>query len=443
LHLDEAFHGEVTGHVYAQPLYWQPEGSGPAMLIVATESDMVHALDARTGTEIWKRSLGKPIPRSSLLCGNIDPLGVTGTPVIDEAGAAIYLDAAVDGSSGPRHLVFGLSLKDGSLLPGWPVDVEEALRDAKPPFIARNQDQRGALAILDGSVYVPFGGHYGDCGDYHGFVVGIPLSGSRQVRSFATPARGGGIWTPGGIASDGRSLFVATGNTIGATEFGDGEAVLRLVPDLHQPSDKRDVFAPSDWRALDERDADLGGTNPLQLDLDAPGGKQAVILVIGKNGTAYILDRNNLGGIGGALVSDRVALGITITAPAAFASAEGTFVAYRGTGAHCLSAAAGGGLFVLKIRPAAPPVVETAWCASLRGYGSPMVTTTDGRANPIVWIVGAEGDSLLHGFRGDTGEAIFTGPPERMGGLRRFQTPIATSDRLYVAADGRVYAFAF
>jgi len=71
------------------------------------------------------------------------------------------------------------------------------------------------------------------------------------------------------------------------------------------------------------------------------------------------------------------------------------------------------------------------------------VTTTDGRLNPIVWIVGAEGDNQLHGFRGDTGEALFTGPAQGMRGLRHFQTLIATDERLYVAADGAVYAFGF
>jgi hypothetical protein len=78
----------------------------------------------------------------------------------------------------------------------------------------------------------------------------------------------------------------------------------------------------------------------------------------------------------------------------------------------------------------------------LRGAGSPVVTTTDGHSDPIVWIAGAEGDNRLHGFRGDTGEAIF-GSNEVMTGLRHFQTLIATESRLFVAADGRLYAFAF
>jgi|SRR6516162_2322973 len=79
--------------------------------------------------------------------------------------------------------------------------------------------------------------------------------------------------------------------------------------------------------------------------------------------------------------------------------------------------------------------------AELRGRGSPIVTTTDGRSNPIVWILGAEGDDRLHAFRGDTGEPIIASEP--LSGLRRFQTLIATPDRLYVGANGRIYAFKF
>src|SRR5690242_10435479 len=161
LHLDDNFHGQVSGHVYAQPLYWQPPGSSTGMLVVATEDATVHALDGSTGHEIWQRSLGRPVPRSSLGCGNINPLGITGTPAIDEQTAAIYLDAALSEPSGPHHRLFALSLKDGKILPGWPVDVGDALRAEQQAFNARDQNERGALAILDGTLYVPFGGHYG------------------------------------------------------------------------------------------------------------------------------------------------------------------------------------------------------------------------------------------------------------------------------------------
>ena len=194
IRLDPSFHPLISGHLYAQPLYWRPPGSSSGQLFVATEDNNVYAIDAGSGHEIWVRSLGRPVPLSTLDCGNIDPLGITGTPVIDQATQAIYVAAMVGEAAGPHHRVFALSLKDGSPLPGWSVDVAEALAARGQRFNARDQNQRGALAILDGHVYVPYGGHYGDCGDYHGWVVGISVQNPRDVVSWSTRGRGGGIF---------------------------------------------------------------------------------------------------------------------------------------------------------------------------------------------------------------------------------------------------------
>jgi outer membrane protein assembly factor BamB len=445
LHLDKEFEARVSGHVYAQPLYWRPPSSRSGMLIVATENDTVHALDAVTGKEVWQRALGKPVSRSLLRCGNINPLGITGTPVIDEVSGTVYLDAAVEDSSGPRHLIFGMWLKDGSSVAGWPVDVAAAMEAKHLTFNPRDQSQRAALSILDGTLYVAFGGHFGDCGQYHGWVVGVSLDNSSKVDSWSTRARGGGIWAPGGLSTVGHSLFLATGNTLGAETWGDGEAIFRLGPDLRRTNNEKDFFAPLNWRALDNEDADLGGTNPLFLDAPKMNGTQALILALGKDGRAYILDRNNLGGIGGSLAVKTVIQGPIRTAPATFSTADAVFVALQGEGSDCPTRRGSNALTVLKIRAGSPPTMTTPWCGALSGAGAPIVTTTDGHANPIVWILGAEGDNRLHGFKGDTGEPLFSGggAAELMTGLRHFQTLIATDDRLYVGADGRVYAFAF
>ncbi len=443
LRLDEGFRPKISGNVYAQPLYWRAPGSKSEILLLATENNVVYAIDAGAGGEIWKRTLGNPVARSSMPCGNIDTLGVTGTPVIDEATKAIYLDAAIEAPAGLRHLIFALSLKDGSILPGWPIDVQDALAAIGQDFKPLVQNQRGALTILQGTLYAAFGGHGGDCGDYHGIVVGISLSDPRSVRSWATRAHGGGIWAPGGISSDGKSLFVATGNSRDTTIWGDGEAVVRLAPDLHRSDDNKDFFAPSDWKALDDHDTDLGGSNPLPLDVPTPTGDQALILALGKDGKAYLLDRDDLGGIGGALAVETVAIGAIRAAPAAFPVGDDIFVAFQAQGAHCPAPHDEAGLTVLKIAAGSPPTMRTAWCAALSGGGLPIVTTTDGRANPIVWILGAEGDNKLHGFRGDTGAALFAGPPQGLAGLRHFQTLIAADHRLYVGADGTIYAFDF
>ena len=443
LHLDPGFQPRFPGHVYAQPLYWQPPGSQTPMLVVATEDDGVHAIDARSGNEIWAKSLGRPVLLSTQPCGNIDPLGITGTPVIDESTQAVYLDAMVGDASGPHHRIFALSLKDGSILPGWPVDVADALAARGQRFNARFQNQRGALAVLDGRIYVPFGGHFGDCGDYRGWIIGIRLQDPRDIVTWSTRGRGGGIWAPGGISSEGRSLFVTTGNTLGATTWSDGEAVFRLSPQLRHSDRPQDFFAPSDWHALDARDADLGGTNPLPLDVPAAAGSRPLVLALGKDTRAYLLDRNNLGGIGGSVAAALVATYPIRTAPAAYPGGDGVFVAFQGQGSDCPAPRRDNNLTVLKINAGSAPSIATAWCGAFKGEGSPVVTTTDGRSNPIVWIVGAEGDGRLHGYRGDTGEPLFPGggPAEAMTGLRRFQTLLPAGGRLYVGADGRIYAF--
>src|SRR6266700_1513915 len=279
---------------------------------------------------IGVRRTGKPASLSAFRCGNIDPLGITGTPAIDEASGALYLDAMVSDAAGPRHRLFALSLTDGSVLPGWPVDVADALRAAGEDFDSRVQNQRGALLILNDTLYVPYGGFFGDCGDYHGWVVGVPLRDPRHLTAWRSRGRGAGIWAPGGVATDGKSLYVATGNTVGAAEWSDGEAVFRLAPDLRHSADKAEFFAAADWRALDARDADLGGTNPLPLDLPSAGGAQPVVLALGKDERAYVLDRRDLGGIGGGLAAQQVATGPIRTAPAAYPGPDGVYVAFEG-----------------------------------------------------------------------------------------------------------------
>jgi hypothetical protein len=444
MHRDADFDGRVEGHIYAQPLFWHFRQTNRKLVIVATEDNTVYALDARNGKVAWRKSLGAPVPRSALPCGNISPLGITGTPAIDSIKDAIYLDAMVQAQDGSaQHLIFGLSVGDGAVLPGFPVNVAEALRARGLAFAPRFQNQRGALLIAENKLYIPYGGHFGDCGQYHGWVVGIDLNDPRSVFAWGTRGFGGGVWAPGGISYDGRSLFVATGNTDGAAEWADGEAVIRLGLDLKTSQDPRDFFAPTDWKALDSADADLGGVGALPLDVRDPDGKTALLLALGKDGKAYLLDRMNLGGIGGARDVQRVARNYPRTAPAVLPTQNGSYVAFEGSGASCPNGVSNGGLTVLKIDAHPAPKVSAAWCGAVYGRGAPIVTTDDDNSNPIFWMVGAEGDNRLHGFRADTGASVFSGggPGDAMTGLRHFVTILATDGRLFIAADGRIYAF--
>jgi len=441
LHLDAAFNVHIQGRANAQPLYLAaPDGRD--RLIVATEENNVYVLDAATGATIVQRNLGAAVRLSQLPCGNIDPLGVTGTPIVDPTSGTLFLDAMTipTGSSSPTHLVFALSVDDLSTKPGWPLDV--AARVQSPVrFVSTVQNQRSALAILNGTLYIAYGAHAGDCGNYHGWVVAVPVSTPNNVIAWSTRASGGGIWGPGGIASDGASLFVATGNTFGVTQWGDGEAIIRLPPSLSFSQQTTDFFRPTDWLNLDQRDLDLGGSGPVLLTV-SNSSPSHLIVALGKDGTAYLVDQSNLGGESAtAVFSDQVSSSEIINAAAAYKTTQSSYVVFRANGTHCPGGQVGD-LVALRIS-GTPPTFQTAWCASQNGKGSPIVTTTDGQANVIVWGLGAEGDGRLHGFDGDTGQVVFAGggSSDAMGGISRFQTPIVANGRLFVAGTDRVYAF--
>src|SRR6266540_5706609 len=94
---DLGFDGTIVGNVYAQPLYIEGGPNG-AMVIAVTESNNVYALNATTGTVIWQRNDIGPAVTSGLPCGNINPAGITGTPVVDLASRRLFFDVLIAGS---------------------------------------------------------------------------------------------------------------------------------------------------------------------------------------------------------------------------------------------------------------------------------------------------------------------------------------------------------
>src|SRR3984893_9617799 len=120
---DLGFNGTIMGNVYAQPLYIENGPGGAAMVIAVTESNNVYALDAATGAVIWQRNVGTAIT-SGLPCGNINPLGITGTPVVDLSSRSLFLDAETTPSAGTfKHLIYSLNVDTGAIKAGWPNDI--------------------------------------------------------------------------------------------------------------------------------------------------------------------------------------------------------------------------------------------------------------------------------------------------------------------------------
>jgi hypothetical protein len=240
---------------------------------------------------------------------------------------------------------------------------------------------------------------------------------------------------------------VATGNTFGANTWSDGEGVLRLGAGPTYSQQAKDYFAPSNWKSLDNSDTDIGSSGAVLVDV--PGATPSKLAVaMGKNGVAYLLDRSNLGGIGTGngitgegVTSARVSNGTLIQGEVAYTTSQGTYVVFNGSALNC--PASNGDLGALRISKTSPPQISVAWCANQGGGGSPIVTTTDGHANAVVWGLGAGSSDRLRAFDGDTGQVLFdgTGAQNAMQNLRRYQTPIAAKGRIFVAGDNALYAF--
>jgi outer membrane protein assembly factor BamB len=454
LHMDKSFQAAIEGPTHAQPLYFDAGSGGRDLVLTTTEQNLVYALDAANGSVVWQKKLGDPVILSALPCGNLDPLGITGTPIIDLASKRLFVAAMTtpDGGATKRHKVFALSLDDGSVIDGWPLEVSAVVKSGTTSFDSSIQNQRGALALLNGVLYVPYGAHGGDCGVYHGWVLGIPIDKPSGVEAFATKAACGGIWAVGGLASDGTSIFAATGNTRATDVWAHGEAILRLRPavagvPMRFTEAPMDYFAPSDWLALDGGDVDLGGTGPILVDV--PGATpEHLVLAHGKNGVVYVLDRDNLGGIGKGdgktgegLVSAKVSTIGIITGPVTYRTDQGTYVVAHGGGIGC--PAAPGDITAIKLSPTAPPKISVAWCAYESSNASPMVTTTDGHSEAILWGIGAGSSNKLLGFDGDNGQVIFAGggPEDTMANIQQLTTAIVAKGRIFVATDTGVYAF--
>jgi hypothetical protein len=441
LHVDQTFAPLFTGLAYAQPLFVDGMG-GRDLLLVATEADQVSAFDAADGSMMWQRTLGSPQPMpdpaDGAPCGRINPMGITDTPVVDFAARTMFFDAMIRDNNAAHHRIYALSIDDGSTQPGYPIDVGTAISANGVAFLPAPQGSRGALTRLADTVFVPYGGLNGDCGTYHGWVVAVPEHDPAALTSFVTSDLRAGIWNPGGVSSDGTSVFAVTGNGEGGATWGDSEAVLRLRPDATFSGAANDYWAPSNWQQLDALDLDLGGSPALVVDV--PGATPSALLAaFGKDGNVYLLDREHLGGIRAPLASLAASTTAIINAPASYRTALGTYLVFRGHGvASCPGVTTTSNLIAVRIEPSSPPTLTLAWCSGAGGgKGSPIATTIDGTNEAIVWYLGTAdiGDGRLHGFDGDTGAVVFAGggPNDIMYNTVEFVTPIYAKGTIYIA----------
>jgi len=281
--LRRGWSAHLDGAVYAEPIIIGSTG------IVATEHDTAYALSLKTGKIVWARHFGTPVPTSALPCGNINPLGITGTPAFDQASGLIFV---VTETTGAVHTLWALAAGSGAVR--WHRNLDVTRRDRHA------EQERAAVLVVGKRVIVAFGGLYGDCGNYIGYVTATATSGRGSTAVYAVPsAREAGSWAPAGpVEGPGGRIYLSLGNGAATTGSWDGsDSVIALDPTTLR---RVAAFAPTSWPADNANDLDLGSSSPVPV--------MGKILITGKRGTAYLL-APSLGGahqIGGQLASRRV-----------------------------------------------------------------------------------------------------------------------------------------
>lgn len=292
--LGRAWSVDLGGAVRGQPVV------AGGLVIAATEGNRVVALDPATGSVTWSVSLGTPLTdvASTAGCGDIDPLGITSTPVVDLASNTVYVVGEIsDGHGAVHRQLAGLDVTTG---------VVRLSEDVDPPLPDEEDAvhllQRASLALGNGRVYIGYGGNVGDCGSYHGWLVAVNETGPARQVSFevAPDGEGGAIWQSGGapaVDADG-NVYVSTGNANPQPPQGGPdpekytESVVKLSPDLQPLASFKDRIAGGD--------EDLSTGNPVLLH----DGK---VFSVGKTDVGYVLrsgDLSQLAAIPGVCGSD-------------------------------------------------------------------------------------------------------------------------------------------
>ena len=403
--MKSAWTARVDGAVWAEPLVVG------AHVIVVTENDSVYAFAAATGAQQWHASLGPP-RTSNFPCGDIMPLGVTATPVVD--GGWLYVVGEVEPTTGSYQFRLARINPDTGA-------IVYSTNITPSGMNSNNQQQRGALAVSRGNVVVTWGGLDGDCGSYHGYVeTASEATGARvAVWHDTTQDREGGIWAPSGPAVDADgNIYVSTGNgstnDIGAYDYGD--SVVQLSPSLSV----RSFFAPGApqaWNDLNAADNDLGSAGPSLLG-------SGLLIEAGKGGRAYVLHTQQLPGNsnpgGGETASTQVCHATQSAAYGGFAVSAS--VAY----VPCTDGVAAVGV-------SSSAAMHVDWYSSAGG-GAPIL------AGGVLWTVAQFGGTTLYGLDPASGAVAQRLPLSAT--TEHFATPAAGADHLFVAASSTLFAFA-
>ncbi len=414
----------LDGEVYAEPLI------NGGMVFAATLNNTIYALNQIDGTQVWSNHLQAP-QTSGWVCGNISQAGILGTPAIDTSANRIYAAGLVpaNGATPPTYHVWGLDAATGNTVFDVPLT-------APAGFDWKIQQERGALAVANGYVYVPFGGRAGDCFDngapYYGWVAAVPTAGGPPLW-YRTPSSGESVWSAGGIVVDDTShnIFFATGNAIPCSGATLSDSVVRLNPTLGSAS----FFQPADWQGnWCAPDLDLGSASPVLIS-------PSLLFQSGKHGGGFLIDPTNLGGLNGQLFPARA--GYTQVDACVGQHSDATFgsFAYAAPFVYleCESSGTGHGIAAVNVNTGGPsfspcnnPCGAPDWNAGgTTQFGPPIV------AGGAVW---AASNSGLYAFDASTGAQIYH---SASFGINRFVTPSEAGGQVFVPSHTVIRSFSF
>jgi hypothetical protein len=284
----------VDDQAYSQPLIVtnvEIGGGTHDVVYITTVNNSVYAFDANdpgASQPLWHVNFGTPANVNDWDFGCTDlngNMGIIGTPVIDDHSGTLYVVALTRIKDHFVQRLHALDITTGVDLPGSPVTIEA------PDFNALLQNQRPALALGNGGVYVGYASHC-DKEPYHGFLIKYDAKSLRQTAVFNTSPIGqeASIWQSGqGPAIDaGGNIYVVTANGSWDGKSNFGESFLKLSPDLKL----LDWFTPTNHAYLDSTDADLDASGATLV----PGTH--IVMDGGKQGVLYLVNADNMGHLG-------------------------------------------------------------------------------------------------------------------------------------------------
>jgi len=311
------------------------------VVYVETENDSIYALDAGDGAVLWQRSLGTPVPyQYKNYDDNVYPvMGILGTPVIDRTAGAMYVVSDTYNGSTDRFHLHAISLSTGKdLVQPVTIRFSAQLNNGKTwTFNPRYHLQRPGLLEVNGSIYVAFGSNGDTQPDKsRGTIVRFDAATLTQLNGQITDKLHrstsyylSSIWQSGfGPASDQNGdIYFSTGNSDPhrpsySKAFNRPDSMVHLSADL---STLLDSFTTYNYFQLDEGDVDMGSGGMLLLP-DQPGSFPHLAVAGGKDGRAFLLNRDNLGGYqsgGPDQVLQIVSMGSCWCGPAYYTGSDG------------------------------------------------------------------------------------------------------------------------